>query len=63
MYRTSFFPQTIRLWNQLPGSVVEADTLDSLKAQLSDVTPNPKVQEYLIGYALYLAKEEEEELT
>ena len=38
VYRTSFFPQTIRLWNQLPGSVVEADTLDSFKAQLSRAT-------------------------
>ena len=38
VYRTSFFPQTIRLWNQLSGSVVEADTLDSLKAQLSRAT-------------------------
>ena len=38
VYRTSFFPQAIRLWNQLPGSVVEADTLDSFKAQLSRAT-------------------------
>jgi len=28
----------MRLWNQLPGSVVEADTLDSFKAQLSRAT-------------------------
>ena len=33
-----FFPQAIRLWNQLPGSVVEADTLDSFKSQLSRAT-------------------------
>ena len=32
------FPQAIRLWNQLPGSVVDADTLDSFKAQLSRAT-------------------------
>jgi hypothetical protein len=32
---TSFFKQAIRLWNQLPGSVVEADTQDSFTAQLS----------------------------
>ena len=38
VYRTSFFPQAIHLWNQLPGSVVEADTLDSFKAQLSRAT-------------------------
>jgi len=38
VYRTSFFPQAIRLWNQLPGSVVEVDTLDSFKAQLSRTT-------------------------
>ena len=35
VYRISFFPQAIRLWNQLPGSVVEADTQDSFTAQLS----------------------------
>ena len=38
VYRTSFFPQAIHLWNQLPGSVVESDTLDSFKAQLSRAT-------------------------
>jgi len=48
VYRTPFFPQTIRLWNQLPGSVVEADTLDSLKAQLSDVTPTQKRENTLL---------------
>jgi hypothetical protein len=35
VYRISFFPQAIRLWNQLPGSVMEADTPYSFKAQLS----------------------------
>ena len=34
----NFFPQAIRLWNQLPGSVMEAETLDSFKAQLSRAT-------------------------
>ena len=38
VYRTSYFPQAIHLWNQLPGSVAEADTLDSFKAQLSRAT-------------------------
>jgi hypothetical protein len=38
VHRRSFFPQAIRLWNQLPGSVVEADTLDSFKTQLSRAT-------------------------
>jgi hypothetical protein len=38
VYRTSFFPQAICLWNQLPGSVVEVDTLDSFKAQLFRAT-------------------------
>ena len=37
-YKTSYFPQVIHLWNQLPGSVVEADTLDSFKAQPSRAT-------------------------
>jgi hypothetical protein len=34
VHRTTFFPQAIHLWNQLPGSVVETDTLDSFKTQL-----------------------------
>ena len=34
----NYFPQAIPLWNQLPASVVEADTLDSFKAQLSRTT-------------------------
>ena len=38
VYRTSFFPQAIRLWYKLPGSVVEVDTLDSFKAQLFRAT-------------------------
>jgi hypothetical protein len=38
VYRTSFFPQAIRLWYQLPGSVVEVDILDSFKAQLFRAT-------------------------
>ena len=38
VHRRSFFPQAIRLWNQLPGSVVGADTLDSFKTQLSRAT-------------------------
>ena len=38
VYRTSFFSQATRLWNQLPGSVVESDTLDRFKAQLSMAT-------------------------
>ena len=74
MYRTSFFPQAIRLWNQLPGSVVEAVTLDSFKAQLSKAFMtvymlltctvhrrhhHSKVREYFIGYALYPEEEKE----
>ena len=35
VHMTSFFKQAIRLWNQLPGSVVEADSLDSFTTQLS----------------------------
>ena len=40
VYRTSYFPQAICLWNQVPRSahVVEADTLDSFKAHLSRAT-------------------------
>ncbi|KAK3096098.1 hypothetical protein FSP39_023212 [Pinctada imbricata] len=35
VYRTSFFPTAIRLWNQLPGYIVDSDTLGSFKAELS----------------------------
>ena len=35
VYRNSYFPQAIRLWNSLPGSLVVADSLDSFKAQMS----------------------------
>ncbi|KAK3092025.1 hypothetical protein FSP39_024520 [Pinctada imbricata] len=38
VYRNSYFPQAIRLWNNLPGSLVVADSLDSFKAQLSRST-------------------------
>ena len=40
VYRTAFFPQAIRLWNQLPACVVGANTLDSFKAQLSRANTN-----------------------
>jgi hypothetical protein len=36
-YKTSVFPQAIRLWNKLPAQAVEAKTLDSFKTQLSAV--------------------------
>ena len=35
IYKASFFPSGIRLWNQLPASVVAAATLESFKASLS----------------------------
>ena len=35
VYRISFFPTAIRLWNQLPGHIVDSSTLDSFKAELS----------------------------
>jgi hypothetical protein len=38
VYRTLFFPQAIHLCNQLPGSVVETNTLESFKIQLSRAT-------------------------
>ena len=38
VYRNSYFPQAIRLWNSLPGSLVVADSLDSFKAQMSRST-------------------------
>jgi hypothetical protein len=40
VYRTSFFPQAIHLWNQLPGSVVEADTLDFNNTVFNTTTCN-----------------------
>jgi hypothetical protein len=38
VYMTLFCPTAIRSWNQLPGSVMDADTLDSFNAQLSTAT-------------------------
>ncbi|MCG8078976.1 MAG: hypothetical protein JAY75_22405, partial [Candidatus Thiodiazotropha taylori] len=35
MYRHSFFPVAIRLWNQLPAPIATAETLDSFKAGLA----------------------------
>ena len=37
VYRHSFFPAGIRLWNQLPEHVATAQTLDSFKAGLADL--------------------------
>ena len=37
VYRHSFFPARIRLWNQLPEHVATAQTLDSFKAGLADL--------------------------
>jgi hypothetical protein len=38
VYKTSFFPKAIWLWNKLPAEAVEAKTLDSFTTQLSAVT-------------------------
>ena len=35
IYRNSFFPSAIRLWNQLPETVVAAPTLDDFKMGLA----------------------------
>ena len=35
LYRHSFFPAAIRLWNQLPVPIATAQTLDSFKAGLA----------------------------
>ena len=37
VYRHSFFPSGIRLWNQLPEHVATAKTLESFKAGLADL--------------------------
>ena len=37
VYRHSFFPAGIRLWNQLPEHVATAQTLESFKAGLADL--------------------------
>ena len=37
VYRHSFFPARIRLWNQLPEHVATAQTLESFKAGLADL--------------------------
>ena len=75
VYRISFFPQVIRLWNQLPGSVVEADSRLSCLGQFSSKFttvfilltstvhrrhPHPKLREYITGICYALYTEEEE---
>ena len=35
LYRHSFFPAAVRLWNQLPAPLATAETLDSFKAGLA----------------------------
>ena len=35
VYRNSFFPSAIRLWNQLPETIVAAPTLDDFKMGLA----------------------------
>ncbi|XP_072048705.1 uncharacterized protein [Amphiura filiformis] len=37
-YQHSFFPSTICLWNQLPASVVSAESLDSFRSRLNLLT-------------------------
>ena len=37
LYRHSFFPVAVRLWNQLPAATATADTLDSFKAGLASL--------------------------
>jgi hypothetical protein len=37
VYKTSFFPQAVRLWNNLPGAAEETKTVDSFKTQLCNV--------------------------
>ncbi len=38
MMKISFFPDTIRLWNSLPQLVVDAPSIDVLKARVGDIT-------------------------
>lgn len=37
-FKYSFFPRTVRIWNQLPASIAEAPSLVSFKKELSDHT-------------------------
>lgn len=36
--KMSFFPRTLKDWNALPPDIVEAETLDAFKAQVSSLT-------------------------
>jgi len=36
VYKYSFFPATVRMWNALLESVIQAGTLSSFKAGISD---------------------------
>ena len=37
VYQNSFFPATIRLWNNLPAAVVSSPNIDALRARLAPV--------------------------
>jgi len=36
VYKYSFFPTTVRMWNALPASVIQSGTFSSFKAGVSD---------------------------
>ena len=36
VYLNSFFPATIRIWNNLPASVIEARNIDDFKQRIVD---------------------------
>jgi len=36
IYKYSFFPATVRMWNALPASVIQFGALSSFKAGISD---------------------------
>ena len=53
IYQRSFFPDTIRLWNSLPQTVVSSSTLDSFKEEVQTVKI-PLDSYWMILTALYI---------
>ena len=54
IYQKSFFPDTIRLWNSLPQTIVSCLTIDSFKEELSASPQTPLDSYWMFLTALYI---------
>ena len=47
VYQNSFFPASIRLWNNLPATVVSSLNIDAFRSRLAQVLPGEPGQFHL----------------